>query len=70
MDIYYSELSQCERYSFKNAHNGRFLIANQSMFTEIEVANQWHCRAHNNLCPTLHIRTCVLFVCDQACGNE
>ena len=34
------------------------------MFTEVEVANQWHYRAHNNLCPTLHKRTwlCFLFV--------
>ena len=48
--------------------NGPSLTVNQSTFTEIEVANQWHCRAHNNLCPTLHKRTShVLFVCDKAC---
>ena len=34
--------------------NGPFLTDNQSMFTEIEVASQWHLRVHNNLCPTLH----------------
>ena len=37
--------------------NGPFQTVNQSMFRE--VANQWHCRAHNNLCPTLHKRTCA-----------
>ena len=39
--------------------DGPFLTVNQSMFIEIEVANQWHCRAHNNLCPTLHKGTCA-----------
>ena len=48
-----------------SASNRLFLTVNQSMFTEVEVANQWHCRAHNNLCPTLHKKH-VLFVCDQA----
>ena len=38
---------------------------NQCMFTEVEVANQWHCRAHCNLCPTLHKKH-VLFDYDQA----
>ena len=44
------------------AGNGPFLTVNQStcMFTEIDVANQWHCGAHNNLCPTLHKRICAL----------
>ena len=38
------------------------------MFTEVEIANRWHCWAHNNLCPTLHKRAwLVLFVCDKAC---
>ena len=36
------------------------------MFTEIEEANQCHCRGHYNLCPTLHERTCV-FVRDKSC---
>ena len=39
--------------------NGPFLTVNQSMFTEIEVANQWYCRTLYNLCTTLHKRTCV-----------
>ena len=39
--------------------DGPFLTVNQSLFTEVEVANQWHCRAHNNLCPILHKRTCA-----------
>ena len=39
--------------------NGPFLTVNQSMFTEVELANQWHCRAQNNICPTLHKRTCA-----------
>ena len=43
-------------------HNGPFLTVNQSMFTEVEVANQWHCSAQNNLCPTLHKRISFLFV--------
>ena len=34
--------------------NGPFLTVNQSMCSEVEVANQQHCRAHNNLFPTLH----------------
>ena len=38
--------------------NGPFLTINLSMFIENEVANQWYCRAHNNLCPILHKRTC------------
>ena len=38
---------------------GPFLTVNQSMFTENEAANQWHCRAHYNLCPTLQKRTCA-----------
>ena len=39
------------------------------MFIEVEVANQWHCRVHNNPCPTLHKRTYIftLFVCDKTC---
>ena len=36
---------------------GPSLTVNQSMFTEVEVANQWHFRAHNNPCPI-----CFLFV--------
>ena len=49
-------------------HNGPFLTVNQSMFTEVEVANQWYCRAHNNLCPTLpKNKKHVLFVCEQTC---
>ena len=28
--------------------------------------NQWHNRAHNKLCPTLHKRT-LRFVCEQTC---
>ena len=54
-------------------NNGPFLTVNQSMFTKVEVANQWNCRAHNNLCPTLitfvllYTKESVLFVCDQAC---
>ena len=43
-----------------------FLTLNQNMFAKVEVANQRHCRAHNNLCLTLHKRTCA-FVCEQAC---
>ena len=39
--------------NLKMNDNGPFLTANQSMFTEIE----WHCRAHYNLCPTLHKKT-------------
>ena len=39
----------------------------QGMFTEVEVANQWHCTEHNNnLCPTL-LKRIVLFVCDKSC---
>ena len=38
--------------------NGPFLTVNQSIFTEVEVANEWHCITHN-LCPTLHKRTCA-----------
>ena len=44
---------------FSPKSNGPFLTVKRSMFTEIEVANQWHCRAHYNLCPTLHKRTCA-----------
>ena len=44
-------------------YNGPFLTVNQSTFTEVEVVNQWYCRAHNNLCTKEH----ALFVCDQAC---
>ena len=36
------------------------------MFTEIEVANQLHCRAHYNLCLP-YTEEHVLFVCDKAC---
>ena len=36
--------------------NGPFLTVNQSIFTEIEVTNQWYCRANNKLCATLHKR--------------
>ena len=49
--------------------NGPFLTVNQGMFTEIEVANLWHCRAHNNLCPTLHKRT-YFFVCVDSGMNR
>ena len=42
-----------------NSPNGPFLTVNQSMFTKVEVTNQWHCRALNNLCPTLHKTTCA-----------
>ena len=44
---------------FMSCVNGPFLTVNQSMFTEVEVANQWYFRADNNLCPTLHKRTCA-----------
>ena len=44
----------------------QWTFVNQSMYTEVEVANQWHCRTHNNLCPTLQKIICD-FVCDQAC---
>ena len=47
-----SWISSCSSIS-----NGPFLNVKQSMFTQVEVANQWHCRAHNNICPTLHKRT-------------
>ena len=40
-------------------YHGPFLTVNQSMFTENDVANQWHSWAHNNLCPTLHKRICA-----------
>ena len=35
--------------SFFRSFNGPFLTVNQSMFTEVDVANQWHCRGHNNV---------------------
>ena len=47
---------------------GLFLTVNQSVFTENEVANQWHRREHSNLCPTLHKRTCAFclwYACDS-----
>ena len=47
-------------------NNGPFLTVNQSMFTKVEVTNQWHYRAHDNLCPTLH-KEHAIFVCEQAC---
>ena len=37
--------------------NGCFLTVIQSMFTEVEVANQWDCRAI--VCPTLHMCFCL-----------
>ena len=37
------------------------------MFTQVEVANQWHCRAHNNLFFLLYSKQLVLFVCEQDC---
>ena len=46
------------------------------MFTEIEVANQWYCRTHNDLCPTLHKRTCAfclwssLWAVDQGSNEQ
>ena len=36
---------------------GQGKTVNQSMFTEVEVANHCQCRAYNNLCPTLYKRT-------------
>ena len=42
---------------------GPFLTVNQSLFIEVEEAYQWHCRAHNNICSTLHKRTCAFCLC-------
>ena len=44
-----------------------FQTTNQSMFTEVAVVNQWHCRAHNNLCSTLHKRTCAFCLWANLC---
>ena len=48
-------ISQIIQESQKNftvkCTNGHFLTVNRSMFTKVEVVNQWNCRAHNNLCP-------------------
>ena len=63
LDIAYATQSLASTYNSQEgcSHNGPFLTVNQSMFTysEVEVASQWHCRAHNNICPTLHKRTCA-----------
>ena len=52
LESYYMSLLELEI-------NGPFLTVNQRMFTEVNLANQWHCRAQNNLCSTL--------LCEQIC---
>ena len=49
-----------------DSQDGPFLTVNQSMFAEVEIANQWHCRTHNNNI-LLYTKEHVLFVCDQTC---
>ena len=49
----------------KDIH-GPFLAVNQSMFTEVEVANQ-DIAEHTITFVLLYTKEHVLFVCDQAC---
>ena len=46
--------------------NGPFLTVNQSMFTEVKVANQWHCK-YTITFVLLYTKEHVLFVCEQTC---
>ena len=48
------------------ANNGHFLTVSQSMFTEVEVANQWHCIEHT-IAFVLIVKEHLRFVCEQTC---
>ena len=68
MYVLFALLSREPITAYGDMEHGPFQNVNQSMFTEIEVANQWPCRAHNNFCPT-YTKEHVLFVCDKACEH-